>query len=38
MNNALYQRRKFANTLGVGLSMFAMSLGLFVLLWILFIL
>jgi len=38
MNTALYQRRKLANTIGVGLSMFAMVLGLFVLLWILFIL
>ena len=38
MNTALYQRRKLANTIGVGLSMFAMTLGLFVLLWILFIL
>lgn len=38
MNTTLYQRRKLANTIGVGLSMFAMVLGLFVLLWILFIL
>jgi len=38
MNTELYQRRKLANTIGVGLSMFAMVLGLFVLLWILFIL
>ena len=38
MNTALYQRRKLTNTIGVGLSMFAMALGLFVLLWILFIL
>lgn len=38
MNTALYQRRKLANTIGVGLSMFAMALGLFVLLWILLIL
>jgi len=38
MNTALYQRRKLANTIGIGLSMFAMALGLFVLLWILFIL
>jgi len=38
MNTALYQRRKLANTIGVGLSMFAMFLGLFVVLWILFIL
>ncbi|MFN5338244.1 MAG: phosphate ABC transporter permease PstA [Burkholderiales bacterium] len=38
MNTALYQRRTLTNTIGVGLSMFAMALGLFVLLWILFIL
>ncbi|MFZ9787820.1 MAG: phosphate ABC transporter permease PstA [Burkholderiaceae bacterium] len=38
MNTALYQRRKLTNTIGVSLSMFAMALGLFVLLWILFIL
>ena len=38
MNNSLYRRRKFVNTLGLTLSMFAMGLGLFVLLWILFIL
>lgn len=38
MNTSLYRRRKFANTLGLSLSMFAMALGLFVLLWILFIL
>ena len=38
MNTALYQRRKLTNTIGVGLSMFAMALGLFVLFWILFIL
>jgi phosphate transport system permease protein len=38
MNTSLYQRRKLTNTIGVGLSMFAMALGLFVLLWILFIL
>jgi len=38
MNTALYLRRKLTNTIGVGLSMFAMALGLFVLLWILFIL
>jgi phosphate transport system permease protein len=38
MNTALYRRRKLANAIGVGLSMFAMVLGLFVLLWILFIL
>jgi phosphate transport system permease protein len=38
MNASLYRRRKFVNTLGLSLSMFAMALGLFVLLWILFIL
>lgn len=38
MNAGLYRRRKFANTLGLTLSMLAMALGLFVLLWILFIL
>ena len=38
MNTSLYRRRKFANKLGLSLSMFAMGLGLFVLLWILFIL
>lgn len=38
MNKNLYRRRKFVNTLGLSLSLFAMVLGLFVLLWILFIL
>jgi phosphate transport system permease protein len=38
MNTSLYRRRKFVNALGLSLSMFAMGLGLFVLLWILFIL
>ena len=38
MNASLYRRRKFVNTLGLSLSMFALALGLFVLLWILFIL
>ncbi len=38
MNPNIYRRRKFVNTLGLSLSMFAMALGLFVLLWILFIL
>lgn len=38
MNVGLYRRRKFVNTLGLTLSMLAMGLGLFVLLWILFIL
>ena len=38
MNNNLYRRRKFVNKLGLFASFFAMVLGLFVLLWILFIL
>lgn len=38
MNNNLYRKRKFVNSLGLTLSLFAMGLGLFVLLWILFIL
>ena len=38
MNNNLYRRRKFVNNLGLSLSFLAMTLGLFVLLWILFIL
>jgi len=38
MDAGLYSRRKFVNKLGLSLSMFAMTLGLFVLLWILFIL
>jgi len=38
MNAGLYRRRKFVNTLGLTLSMVAMALGLFVLLWILFVL
>ena len=38
MNSNIYRRRKFVNTLGLSLSLFAMALGLFVLLWILFIL
>jgi phosphate transport system permease protein len=38
MNTHLYRRRKFVNALGLSLSLFAMTLGLFVLLWILFIL
>jgi len=38
MNNNLYRRRKFVNKLGLFASMLAMVLGLFVLLWILFIL
>ena len=38
MNTSLYRRRKFVNSIGLSLSMFAMGLGLFVLLWILFIL
>ncbi len=38
MNPNLYRRRKFVNKLGLYASFFAMVLGLFVLLWILFIL
>ena len=38
MNTNLYRRRKFVNELGLYASFFAMVLGLFVLLWILFIL
>ncbi|NQW84313.1 MAG: phosphate ABC transporter permease PstA [Alcaligenaceae bacterium] len=38
MNTNLYRRRKFVNKLGLFASMLAMVLGLFVLLWILFIL
>ncbi len=38
MNTNLYRRRKFVNKLGLLASMLAMVLGLFVLLWILFIL
>jgi phosphate transport system permease protein len=38
MDNNLYRRRKFVNKLGLIASFFAMVLGLFVLLWILFIL
>jgi len=38
MNQNIYRRRKFVNNLGLSLSLFAMVLGLFVLLWILFIL
>jgi phosphate transport system permease protein len=36
--NALYRRRRAANTIGLTLSMAAMALGLVVLLWILFVL
>jgi phosphate transport system permease protein len=36
--NAIYERRKAANKVGLTLSMFAMVLGMIVLLWILFIL
>jgi len=35
MNQNLYRRRQFANRMGMTLSMLAMGLGLFVLLWIL---
>jgi phosphate transport system permease protein len=38
MNHALYRRRRLANFWGMLTSMFAMSLGLVVLLWILFVL
>lgn len=38
MNSNLYRRRKFVNKLGLFASMLAMVLGLFVLMWILFIL
>jgi phosphate transport system permease protein len=38
MNQALYRKRKIRNTVGLTLSMAAMGLGLFVLLWILTIL
>ena len=38
MDKNLYRRRQLANKLGLSLSLFAMVLGLFVLLWILFIL
>ena len=38
MDNNLYRRRKFVNKLGLIASFLAMVLGLFVLLWILFIL
>lgn len=38
MNPNLYRRRKFVNKLGLFASMLAMAIGLFVLLWILFIL
>ncbi len=37
-SSALYQRRKRANWIGLTLSMFAMTLGLIALLWILFVL
>ncbi|MGA1273608.1 MAG: phosphate ABC transporter permease PstA [Burkholderiaceae bacterium] len=38
MNQALYRRRMWSNRIGLTLSMLAMVLGLFVLLWILFVL
>jgi phosphate transport system permease protein len=38
MNANLYRKRKFTNQIGLTLSMAAMALGLFVLLWILFVL
>ena len=37
-NSSLYQRRKRTNWVGLTLSMFAMSLGLIALMWILFVL
>jgi phosphate transport system permease protein len=38
MDLQIYQRRKMVNRVGLTLSMFAMCLGLFVLVWILFVL
>lgn len=38
MNPSIYRRRKLVNRIGLTLSMAAMALGLFVLLWILFVL
>ena len=38
MNLTIYARRKRVNQIGLTLSMLAMALGLFVLLWILFVL
>ena len=38
MDLQIYQRRKIVNQVGLTLSMFAMCLGLFVLVWILFVL
>jgi phosphate transport system permease protein len=38
MNSTIYKRRQFVNRIGLTLSMSAMGLGLFVLLWILFVL
>ena len=38
MNHALYRRRRLANLWGMVTSMLAMTLGLAVLLWILFVL
>ena len=38
MDLNLYKRRRLTNQVGLTLSMFAMALGLFVLLWILFVL
>lgn len=37
-NNARYRRRQWSNSIGLGLSMASMALGLTVLLWILFVL
>ena len=38
MDQTLYRRRLLTNRVGIALSMLAMTLGLFVLLWILFVL
>ena len=38
MDKNLYRRRLLTNRIGIALSMLAMVLGLFVLLWILFVL
>jgi len=38
MNLTIYKRRQWVNRIGLTLSMFAMGLGLFVLLWILYVL
>ena len=38
MNLNIYKRRQMVNKIGLSLSMLAMALGLFVLLWILYVL